>query len=324
MNEIAVYRINNKTVAFTSIVGSPFPTGISPASVVAHPSKTFLYVANQGENDISLFKVNGQSAQLTELMPRTPTGIYPSALAMDSAGTVLFASNQASNNISAYTINASSGALTEVAGSPFPTGTGPTKLRVSPSGKYLYVLVGNLSSIYAYSINSGTLLPVAGSPFSTGATPSSFAIDPNEHFVYVTNASTSTVSVFAIDASGGLSAIPQSPFSTTTGASSTLPVDVATSPSGQFVYVLNSSSGNISEYSVGSTGILTLLTGSPVSSGGSGPLFLLLDSTGKFLFVGNQSSNNITVLSVGTDGTLASANSSATVASSPSSMFVLP
>lgn len=323
-NAVAAYRINDHSAAFTSIIGSPFAAGVSPSFVLAHPSKKFIYVANQTENDISLFNINSESGVLTEVTPRTPTGFFPSSLAMDTGGTSLYVANEASNSISVFTINSGTGALT-ITGSPFATGPGPTRLRVSPSGKFLYVLCSNLTSIYAYAIASGALQPVAGSPFQVGPSPSSFVIDPAEHFVYVTNASTSTVSVFAINSgSGALAVIPQSPFSTMTTPTSTLPTDVATSPSGQFLYVLNSSTDNISEYSIGSGGVLTLLTNSPVATSGTGPIFLTFDSTGTFLFVGNQGSNTINGFSVGSDGTLASTSSSQSVGASPSSMAVLP
>jgi 6-phosphogluconolactonase len=324
VNGIAPYRINNNSAAFTSIIGSPFDTGLSPSSVVAVPSGNFVYVANQGESDISLFKADSQSGLLTEVLPRTPSGIFPSSLALDSAGAFLYVANQASNNISVYSINASNAALTAISGSPFATGPSPTRLRVSPSGKYLYVLGSDLGTISVYAIVSGVLQPIAGSPFAVGPTPSSFAIDSAEHYVYVTNTSTSTVSVFAINAtSGALTAIPLSPFNTTTTVSSTTPVDVAIGTSGQYLYVLNSSTANISEYSIAGNGVLTLLSGSPATSSGTGPVFILYDPSGNFLYAGDQTSNTIDVFSVASDGILTSIQSPA-VGASPSSMFVLP
>ena len=325
-NGVTAYRINNQSAAFTRILGSPFPTGVSPASVWAHPSKRFVYVANQGENDISLLSTDSQTGALSEVLPRVHTGIFPASLGMDSGGTFLFAANEASSNISIYAINSGSGVLTEIAGSPFATGTNPVKLKVSPSGKFLYVLTPNLRSVYAYAITQGAglLQPVAGSPFIVGISPSSFTIDSAEHFMFVTNASTSTVSVFAITPSGALIQIPGSPFATTTAGTSTIPVDVTVSPSGTNLYVLNSGPNNISEFSIGGTGALTLLTASPVGSSGTGPVFILFDSNPKFVFVGNQGSNNISVFSVNSDGTLASIQTPGTLGASPSSMFVLP
>jgi len=325
-NGVTAYRINNQSASFTRVVGSPFPTGLSPASVYAHPSKKFVYVANQGENDISLLAQDSQSGALSEVLPRVPTGIFPSSLGMDSGGTFLFVANEASANISIYAINSGSGALTQIAGSPFATGTNPVKLQVSPSGKFLYVLTPNLRSVFAYAITqgAGTLQPVAGSPFTVGISPSSFTVDSGEHFMFVTNASTSTVSVFAITSTGALTQIPGSPFATNTAATSTIPVDVAVNPPGTNLYVLNSGPNNISEFSIGPTGALTLLTASPESSSGTGPVFILFDSNPKFVFVGNQGSNNISVFSVNGDGTLASTQTPGTLGASPSSMFVLP
>ena len=105
LNAVAAYRINNSSAAFTNIVGSPYPGGDSPVAVRVHPSSKFVYVANQSENDISLFTIDSAIGSLHEVLPRTATGLTPVALTIDSAGNFLYALNQVSGNISVYSIN---------------------------------------------------------------------------------------------------------------------------------------------------------------------------------------------------------------------------
>ena len=111
--DIFAYRLDNNSGAPTAITGSPFLTGTSPASVIVHPSNHFLYLANQGDNTISRFKIDSSSGALTEVTPRTPTDISPSAMTMDSGGNFLFVANQGSNDVIAFSI-ASDGTLTQV------------------------------------------------------------------------------------------------------------------------------------------------------------------------------------------------------------------
>jgi 6-phosphogluconolactonase (cycloisomerase 2 family) len=87
--------------------------------------------------------------------------------------------------------------------------------------------------------------------------------------------------------------------------------------------VANQGSGNLTAYSIGSDGGLTLLTNSPFATG-SEPSFIAAESSGKYLFVGNQSSPVIQSFSLDTSsGALTSVGSYA-VPATPTSIVVTP
>jgi 6-phosphogluconolactonase len=295
---IVAFRVNNKSGDSSAIIGSPFATGNSPFAIQVHPSKQFLYVSNASDDTISTFKIDGTSGALTELSPRTLTRLSPQSLAMDSAGSFLYVGNETSNNLSVFSINPAGGALTEVSGSPFSTCTGPNSLVVSPTGKYLYVLCTNLNIVAAYAINSGMLQEIVNSPFQVGAAPFALAIDPTERFMYVINApasttNTGTVSEFTIGSSGALTLVPDSAF-----PAGTSPVAALVHPTGNFLYVANNGSNNISEFSIDpSTGVLTELSGETVAAG-TNPVFMAFDDVSGWVDVGNQGSKNVTQFSV--------------------------
>ncbi|HKS73126.1 MAG TPA: beta-propeller fold lactonase family protein [Terriglobales bacterium] len=302
-NRLLAYRIRSNNGQLTQPFGGSFLTGDSPSSVAIHPNNRWVYVANAGENDISLFDVDSSSGALKEVLPRNPTALRPSSLAIDPGGAFLYVVNLGFNEVSSYSIDASTGALTQVAGSPVATGLSPAAIAVTPSGKYVYTPNTNANSISGYTVNGGALQPMAGSPFPAGRGPTAIAVDPAEHFIYVTNVADSTISVLAIDpATGILSNIVGSPFNvmqidntgTTTGA-----VSISVDPSGKLLYVANQIAGNVSFYGVTSVGIPVELTGSPFASG-VGSNFVVADSIGHFLFVGNQNSHNISVYSFDT------------------------
>jgi 6-phosphogluconolactonase (cycloisomerase 2 family) len=60
-------------------------------------------------------------------------------------------------------------------------------------------------------------------------------------------------------------------------ATGTTPVSLATDTSGQYLYIANQGSNNITEFSIdATTGFPTVITGSPISAG-TAPLFLVPD-----------------------------------------------
>ena len=318
VNGVAVYNITD-SLNFEPVVGSPYIGGESPSSLVVHPTKGIIYVSNQGDNTISLFKIDPTSRGLVEVHPRTRTQIFPTSLCIDQAGAHLFALNVGSASISAFSISSGDGSLTEVAGSPFATYTNPTSMIASPSGKFLYVLNVNVRLLYGYANNNGTLQAIPGSPFAVGATPSSVVIDPAEKFMYVTDSGSNTVTAYTIDANGTPTKVPQSPFVT-----DTTPVASLIDPSGQFLYIGHSGANDIWAYAIdSSTGIPTLLdTNSSVPS--NHPALMHMDTTGRIVFVVNSSGKLITSFSLdSTTGELTATNQTTTISWPLTSMAVI-
>jgi 6-phosphogluconolactonase (cycloisomerase 2 family) len=242
-------------------------------------------VSNRIDNTISLFTIDSAIGSLHEVLPRTPAGLTPGFLVMDAPGNFLFALNQISSSVSVYSINSASGALTAVAGSPFTTAPNPVALAIAPSGKFLYVLNANLSAVFAYTISSGVLQPIAGLPAQVG------------------NGALAITVVLGTFATG------------------IQPIAVAVL--GQYLYVANQGSSNISVFTVApTTGVLTQITNSPFSAGGA-PSFELIDPSGLFLYTGSQTGNVISALSIDVStGDLTATSGSATTGSAPSSMSV--
>src|ERR1700733_9792948 len=104
-NEIVVYREDPNSGILTQLAGSPITAGAAVQSIVIHPSNKFLFAANAGESDVSLFTIAASGA-LSEQTPRTVVGTAPTILAMDSAGSFLYVGNSGSLNISVFAINA--------------------------------------------------------------------------------------------------------------------------------------------------------------------------------------------------------------------------
>jgi len=298
---VSAYRINNRSGSAAAILGSPFVAGNSPSSVVVHPSNRFLFVANQVDSTISLFKIDSTSGALTEVLPRTNAGFSPAAMTMDAGGNFLFVANQGSNDVTVFSVS-STGALSQLPGS-FPVGSVPAglALAMTSSGNFLFVPVPNFSSIYAFSVSSGSLQFVGSSFVVNGV--AGIAVDPGGHFLYATNPSANTVSGFAIQSGGTLSPVPGVTF-----AAGTVPVAAAVDLSGKYLYVANSGSLTLSQYTIdATTGDLTAST-KTAPTAGSNPAFIVDDPAGKFVFVGNAGGRSITEMLINSDGSLTVAN----------------
>ena len=319
-NEIVAYREDPNSGVLTQLVGSPISAGQAVQSIVIHPSGKFLYAANSGEADVSLFKIS-TAGGLTEVTPRTAVGTAPTLLALDSAGGFLYVGNSGSFNISVFSIDPGTGLLTAV-GTPFPIGMDPINMQLSPSGGVLYV-TGQTSTgiIEAFSLVQGVpqFPGITGSPFSTGQNPYGLVIAPGGGFLYTANTLDNTISEFTINADGSLSVISGSPI----GEQYSSPIALFIDKSGAYLYVANQGSTNLAAYSIGSQGALALLMTSPFSTGAN-PSVIASDPGGKYLFVGNQSSPAVQSFSLNTTTGVLTSVATYPVAGRPTSIAIRP
>jgi len=284
-NELVAYREDPNSGVLTQLSGSPISAGSAVQALALHPSGKYLYAANSGGNNISLYTISSTGA-LTEKTPRTIAGTSPTVMVMDPAGSFLYVANSLSADISVFSINASDGTLTPVQqtqGSTAHIGLSALNMTVAPSGNELYVTgQGQFGYIEEFPLTQGQL-GVAG-VFQTGNNPYGLVIDSTGSFLYTANKTDNTISEFAINADASLTQIAGSPL----GESFTGPVTLFIDKSGKYLYVSNQGSTNVAAYTIGSDGGLTLLSGSPFSTGAQ-PGFLATDASGKYFFVGNQS-----------------------------------
>ena len=299
-NELAAFREDPNSGVLTELAGSPYTVGDGIHSIVIHPSGQFMYACNPGiaannENDISLFDI-ATDGEVTEIFPRTPLGStvsLPQLLVMDPAGAYLYVMNAGSNNISIFSIDSSTGGLTQVPNSPVSIGLTPLNMQITPNGNLLYVTaVGTniTGEIVGYSLNAGQLTEI-GVTQSDGLNPAGLVIDPKGAYLYAGNnaASSSSISIFSIGSSGALTQVQGSPLNDS-GYSS--PIWMTFDPVGQYLYVANEASNNVTAYSISSTtGLPSALTTTITTNAfatESNPSFIALDPTGNYLFVGNQ------------------------------------
>jgi 6-phosphogluconolactonase len=288
-DQIVAFREDPNSGILTQLAVSPITAGPSVESLVIHPSNKFLYAANAGEGDVSLFTISSTGA-LTESTSRTSVGADPTVLAMDSAGTYLYVANSGSNSVSVLQIDPTHGTLSpvaQVAGPTAPLGITPINMQVA--GGFLYVTgAGQPGFVEVFSVSSGVLTPLSPtSLFFAGTNPYGLAISPNGNFLYTANNVDNSISEFTISA-GVLTQLANSPIGQQSGTST--PVALLVDKSGAYLYAANQGSPNLTGYLIDSTGGgLSLMTTSPFVTSAE-PGVIASDPSGKYLFVGTQKS----------------------------------
>jgi len=190
------------------------------------------------------------------------------------------------------------------------------------SQKYLYVAFHN-GTVYGYPIDgsTGSLISASmpGSPYTVlGGT--SITANPAGTYLFVSDATSGDISVFSISPTDGSLTAVGSPF-----PSGIFAAQLATDGLGKYLYATAGIGGaQVAAMSIGPTGVLTLVPGSPFSFTMSK---VLGENSGKYLLGISGLDNHIHVFDIGSQGVIAeaiAAGSPFATASIPENMVVSP
>lgn len=140
-NEIFGYQIAGASTAtpgqLSSLVSSPYATGLYPVSMVVDPRGKYLYAANYNSASVSSYSINSADGSLggTASAGNFATQTGPTCITIEPAlGIYLYVSDYLSNAISGGELNANTGQLSAVPTSFFPTGAEPSCVTSVPNG----------------------------------------------------------------------------------------------------------------------------------------------------------------------------------------------
>ena len=193
-------------------------------------------------------------------------------------------------NVALLHINDSSGAISVVSQTAPVVGTSPNGVALDPGKKFLYVSNGSpANSVSVYNIGGDGTLTQNGNALPVGSGPRFMVVDPSGKYLLITNSFDNNVSVYSLG-SGTLTLVGNAPADKN-------PNELVFFPSGEFVYVSNST-GFISAYAFNSgNGNMTPVPGSPFPSGG-GLAGLAIDQTKHYLFAANATDNTVSVFTI--------------------------
>jgi 6-phosphogluconolactonase len=308
-NSVVVYRRSaDGTLTASSTVltgGRGTSAGLgSQGALVLSENRRWLFAVNAGSNEVSSFRVSGDSLTLVSIVPSG--GLRPVGLSVHD-DLVYVVNADGGGNVSGFTVD--DGELIPLAGSTRVLSgaatTAPAQVEFNPEGNVLVVTEKATNLIDTFRVRRDGTLSTATVTRSAGITPFGFAF--NDRGVMVVSeaaggaAGMGTASSYRLSSTG----VPV----VVSGAvreGQSAPCWVAIPRSGTIAYVTNTASGNISAYSIDRRGALALLNdGVTVSTGmGSGPLDMAISPDDRYAYVLTGGNGGVSEFRIGARGEL--------------------
>ena len=269
------------------------PVGDRPVSLDVHGA--LVYVVNQGADTIQGVRITDEGT-LTKL-PKSVralsgSGVAAAQVAFSPNGRILAVTEKATQTIDTFVLrpNGRPGAVQ----AQHSEGATPFGFEFGPDGR-LYVSEAPTSSASSYDVAADGVIDPITSVLSNGQGAACWLVVSSDgDSAYTANAATANVSRYAIGSNGSLSLAAGVAGTTAPGA-----VDLDLTDGDGFLYVLSSSSGAITGFSVNAgDGSLTGIGGaSGFASGYAGPDRGLIDPRGGSSSRGRPTPHHLSVRS---------------------------
>lgn len=159
---VLVYKFNEKTGSISTIAnGVAANAGAGPRHLAFHPTGRFLYVINELDSTLVVYKYDSEHGSLDQVQvtASSPGGTgstnYPADVHVSSSGRFLYASNRGHDTIAVFEIDASSGQLTAIQ-QVSTGGQWPRNFALDPSGAFLLVANQRSDSILSFRVDTAT------------------------------------------------------------------------------------------------------------------------------------------------------------------------
>jgi YVTN family beta-propeller protein len=248
---------------FPSRTVATVPVGDNPLCVASLPNGNFVYVTNQGSNNVSVIRTSDNTAVAT-----VPVGACPDGVASLPNGNFVYVVNHADGNVSVIRTSDDTVVAT------VPVGDYPACVASLPNGNFVYVTNPTRDNVWVIRTSDNTVAATV----PVGQCPVAIASLPNGNFVYVTNWYGNNVSVIRTSDNTVAATVPVGDD----------PEGVASLPNGNFVYVTNQLSNNVSVIRTSDNSVVATV---PVGDYGVASL-----PNGNFVYVANAGSGNVSVI----------------------------
>lgn len=255
-----------------------------------------LLAVNAGSDDVSLFDVTDVGLELADVQA---VGDRPDSVAVH--GTLVYVLNQGADTIKALRIS-DEGTLVNIPKSTRQLsgrGTDAAEIAFSPDGGLLAVTEKATQTIDTYVVRPNGRAVGPNVQDSVGATPFGFQFGPDGG-LYVSEAPTSSVSSYDVDAEGTLDVISGSVTNHQAAA-----CWLVVTADGRFAYTANAGTANVSQYTIASSGAVSLVGTGANGTTGTGPVDLDVSDGDGYLYVLARGARSISAFSIDNgDGSL--------------------
>ena len=281
----------------TPKAGSPFSAGgagtgtglADQGAIQITPDGRFLIAVDAGSNQVSVLRIHFDGS-LSLVSVVGSGGTLPDSIAVH--GSLVYVANSGTGGSNYTGFRLFGGHLFQIPGSTvaLAANAAPADVLFNGTGTKLVGTEVGTSVIDSFTVGfNGRLTAAPGSPFKAqGLGPFGSEFRPtNPDQLFVSNAhnvgaGTGTISSYADSFNGTLTPVAGSPFPD----QQTAPCWIEITHNGQFLFTVNTGSGEISRYQIAPDGALTLLGSTPVAAtGGVGAVDARLSPDGRFLYV---------------------------------------
>ncbi len=266
-NNISAYAVDAATGAISPLPFSPITGIANERTVKVHPSGSPLIV---GGDAVASFIITPTSATPAAGSPYAAgTNVSPGGASLSRDGNYYYTGGNLGNFFAGFTVNASNGVLTALDGSPFDTGNATPYPTATDATGRLFVVNSRLASTRVYTTANGIPTTASNNPNALTGITAEGEVHPNGNFFVLADRSNARIGVYQIVGSGAattLTAVSGSPFA----SGGTLSLTLVFNRSGNFLYVANSTTRNITKFDFDTaTGNLTNQTVLPANSLGT-------------------------------------------------------
>ncbi len=171
---ISQYTVSSTDGSLTPISPATVNTGSAmsmPNSLAVDPTSSYLYVANQGDNNVTEFVIGAGGALTPVSTPLIGAGVAPFSVTV--SGIYVYVANSGDSTVSQYSIGGG-GVLTSI-GAAVAAGAGVSSVTVDPTGTYAYATNRGTNTISQYTVTPGTGVLVLNGTATSGLNPASIA-----------------------------------------------------------------------------------------------------------------------------------------------------
>lgn len=307
---ISVYRVDAGTGGWAQV--QAVSGLLNPSFLAFDRTGSFLYTVHGDASEVSAFRRDATTGQLSVLNRESTEGKNPVHLAFDATNRWLVVANHITSTLAVLPRHedGSLGKISDLVAlkgklgphrveQPFAK---PHQVAFDRQDKFIVVPDKGLDQVFTFQLDpgSGRLAAIATpAPIAReGAGPRHVAFHPANGFAYVINELDSTVTAYRFDPATGaltpfqvVSSLPDTYVGNSRGS------EIAVSPDGRFVYASNRGYDSVAVFAVDApSGRLTPVEWVP--SLGKTPRFFAFDPAGKFFSVANEDSDTIVAFRV--------------------------
>jgi 6-phosphogluconolactonase len=237
-NTILTFAIDPSTGALTSSSTLSAPSKGNIIVQAVDPSGKYLYASNSSPNGpaISVYAISSTSGALTEIagspfLFNPPVGIQSDLSVIPApSGEFVYAvvtdGTTTPPVVFSFSVSPTTNALAVVSSSPLPVGS-PESIALSSTGNFLFLASpGNNLTVFGADASSGTISPTPLSQIPLQDYRGRVLIDPTGQFLIFNNGENTALSYKIDGATGALTPVSGSPFTTGANLTSTLIVGI--------------------------------------------------------------------------------------------------